>query len=195
MWRQSESFSWTRGKPKSNLLFVSLHLAACLSTELRFFNSFIVFPLTALMSVIFETCGFLFCQNILWVWLVCRNQTVHAIFLYKPAKTTCASRTTKDVSFILKLITIRKMIQFVWHCCMFQLLCSCLCAFTHNFTCTESQRLSDGHGSLKQHIEHKLPAAVRWESFSSEHVWYNLWSCGLCQWHFRGNVALSDTQF
>lgn len=115
MWRQSESFSWTRGKPKSNLLFVSLHLAACLSTELRFFNSFIVFPLTALMSVIFETCGFLFCQNILWVWLVCRNQTVHAIFLYKPAKTTCASRTTKDVSFILKLITIRKTIQFVWH--------------------------------------------------------------------------------
>lgn len=47
-------------------------------------NSFIVssfvffFPSTALVSVIFETCGFLFSQNILRVWHVCSNQRVHA---------------------------------------------------------------------------------------------------------------------
>lgn len=58
--------------------------------------------------------------------------------LYKSVRTdrifffALEERTTKDVSFKLKLITILRMIQFVWH----QFLCSCLCAFTFKYYST-----------------------------------------------------------
>lgn len=52
----------------------------------------------------------------------------------------------------------------------------------------ESQRLGDNHGNLKLRIEHKLPVAVWWEPFASEYIQYNLWGCGLCHWHFKGNI-------
>lgn len=48
-------------------------------TCLFFISSFTVFPpLTSFVSVIFETCGFLFCQNILWGWHASQNQRMHA---------------------------------------------------------------------------------------------------------------------
>lgn len=44
-----------------------------------FVISFTVFPpLTSFVSVRFETCGFLFCQNILWGWHAGQNQRMHA---------------------------------------------------------------------------------------------------------------------
>lgn len=52
-----------------------------LSAVISYFTvfSFVFFlPLTSLVSLIFEMCGFLFCQNILWVWHACQNQRMHA---------------------------------------------------------------------------------------------------------------------
>ena len=158
---------------------------AHLLSPLLFFH----LPLTSSVSVITETCGFLFCQNILWVWHGWGNQRMHAtccmtwrrqpdsfffFFSFFPSLRLRGDHQRRQLETQINYNREDDPTSSDFSCVFLfppprlpPLVFVCIyssSAISHIFSCTKRslspKRLGDGHGNLRLHIERKLPVAV-----------------------------------